>query len=310
MSEAVRLGMGSEFDIVRAMLERWGEVASGIGDDAAILAAPKTGQLVVSTDTSVENVHFRRAWLTPREIGYRAAAAALSDLAAMAARPLGLLLALSFPPDWLRDILEVASGIGEAVQFGGTRIIGGDLSEAAELVVGATVLGSANHPLSRSGAHPDDIIYVTGTFGGPLAALESWNAGREPVAECRARFAHPVPRLAEARWLAHHGASACIDVSDGIAGDLDHMAHASGVRINIDASLVPRLAASTVMDALRSGEEYELAVAAPTGMDTSSFEREFGIPLTAVGRVKSGEPGVDVYADGERVADLKGYSHF
>src|SRR5687768_2741478 len=109
--DAAAMGPGGEFDLVREMLARWGDAAVGIGDDAAVLAVPPGERLVVSTDAAVERVHFRRDWMTAAEIGYRAAAAALSDLAAMAARPLGIVVALALPREWIAEVGELAEGI-------------------------------------------------------------------------------------------------------------------------------------------------------------------------------------------------------
>nr|MBP9106641.1 hypothetical protein [Gemmatimonadaceae bacterium] len=131
----ISLASGKEFDLVRAMIARWGTAASGIGDDAAVLDLPPGERVVVSTDASVEGVHFRRDWLTATEIGYRATAAALSDLAAMAAAPRGLVVALGIPERWLPEVEALADGIGEAARLSGTPIVGGDVTRASELSV-------------------------------------------------------------------------------------------------------------------------------------------------------------------------------
>ena len=191
----VQLREGSEFDLVRRMLGRWGNLAQGIGDDAVLLDMAPQKRLVVSTDASVENVHFRRDWLQPREIGYRATAAALSDLAAMAATPTGILVALTLPESWKPEIDHIADGIGEAVSLASTRIVGGDLSEGRELAITVTVLGDVEHPLTRDAARAGDRVYVTAFLGGPAAALSALLDGRKPSKETRERFAHPLPAL-------------------------------------------------------------------------------------------------------------------
>ena len=310
MSSGAALGPGREFDLIRDLQRRWGTRAAGIGDDAATILVPPDELLVVSTDSSVEGIHFRREWLRPEEIGYRATVAALSDLAAMAAAPLGVVVALTVPERWLPDFHALADGIGDAVALVGTRIYGGDLVTGGELSLCVTVLGSAASPLRRDSARPGDGIFVTGSYGGPLAALGAWKGGREPPPQLRARFAHPVPRLREARWLAEHGAHACIDVSDGLASDLAHLAHASGVRLEIDLARLPVIGGMSAADAARSGEEYELALAASRELDTGAFAREFGIPLTCIGEVRPGSPGVDVTLNGRRVALPGGHDHF
>ena len=224
------LGTGVEFDAIRTMLQVWGARASGIGDDAAVLSLPAGESLVASTDASFEHVHFERGWLTPREIGARAAAAALSDLAAMAATPAGLLLALGVPPAWRSELDALAEGVGEVAAAVSCPIIGGNVSRAAELSLTVTVLGTSRHPLERSGARSGDALYVTGTLGGPGAALDALLRGATPRDVDRARFAAPQPRIAEARWLAERGARAAIDLSDGLLADAGHLAAASGVR--------------------------------------------------------------------------------
>jgi thiamine-monophosphate kinase len=310
MTHETALGPGREFDVVRELIARWGERASGIGDDAAVLDVPAGERLVVSTDSSVEHTHFRRDWLSAREIGYRAAAAALSDLAAMAAAPLGVVVALSCPESWLGELANVAEGIGDVVAHAGTHVVGGDLSSGKELVLAITVLGTARAPLERRGARPGDQVYVSGTLGGPLAALDALRAGGEPSPATRARFVHPVPRIREARWLASHGAHAMIDISDGLLGDAAHIAAASGVRLVLELDALPTIGDMRPEDAALSGEEYELLAVSPTDIDTSAFERDFGIPLTRIGRVDVGSPTVEAYVHGERVASRAGFSHF
>src|SRR5919202_449710 len=125
MTAAIALGPGREFDIIRGLLARWGARARGIGDDAVVLDVPAGERLVVSTDSSVEDVHFKREWLTPHEIAYRATAAALSDLAAMAAAPLGILVTLALPEPWLEQVSELADGIGDAARLADTHVLGG-----------------------------------------------------------------------------------------------------------------------------------------------------------------------------------------
>jgi thiamine-monophosphate kinase len=292
------LGAGREFDLVRDFVRRWGPLARGIGGDCAVLDLPVGERLVVSTDSSVEDVHFRRDWLAPAEIGYRAAVAALSDLAAAAARPRGLLLALTVPAAWRADAGRLADGVGEAARQAGCPIVGGDLTAGAVLSLTVTVLGSAREPLARRGAGAGDAVFVTGALGGPAAALREWLAGREPAAAHRARFARPVPRLAEARWLAAHGATAAVDLSDGLVADAGHVAAASGVRVRLAPERVPRAGGATLDDALGGGEEYELLVTAPASLDAAAFVAAFGIPLTRVGEVLAGgAPGVEARVD-------------
>jgi len=309
LGSPLALGPGREFDVVRGLLARWGELARGIGGDCAELQVPAGSRLVVSTDSSVEDVHFRRGWLAARDVGYRAAAAALSDLAAAGAAPLGLLLALTLPDAWRDELGEIADGVGDAARLAGAPIVGGDLSAGAALSLTLTVLGHAARPLSRGGARPGDALFVTGALGGPAAAVLAHGQGRVPEAGHQRRFARPVPRLAEGRWLGEHGATAAVDVSDGLAADARHIAAASGARLWLDVDRVPRVAGVELAQALAGGEEYELLVAAPDTLAVAAFDARFGVPLTRVGRVEA-------LAAGERAGvharvDLPGgHDHF
>ena len=305
------LGDGAEFDAIRAMLEEWGPRASGVGDDAALVAVPAGEQLVVSTDASVEGVHFKREWMSAVEIGERAASAALSDLAAMAATPLGILLALAVPERWQDELPDLARGVGLAASRARCLIVGGNLTRGTELSLTLTVLGCTAAPLRRAGMQVGDRLYVTGRLGGPAAALRALLAGSAPSLADHIRFVAPTPRLDEARWLAEQGAVAAIDISDGLLADAEHLARASGVTVAIDMSTVPRVDGVTPDEAAASGEEYELLVAVPAGMaiDTGAFDREFGLPLTFIGRAvaASSQP---VLVERDTVAGARGHDHF
>lgn len=302
------LGPGGEFDAIRTLVARWGDCAVGIGDDAAIVDVPRGERLVASVDSAVENRHFRREWLTPREIGHRAVTSALSDLAAMAAKPLGVLIALAVPPAWREQLLELGDGIADAVVSADTVIRGGNISTGTELSLTTTVLGTAFRPLARSTARAGDRVYVTGALGAPHAALRLLERG-SPPGEYRERLARPTARLREAEWLARHGASAAIDISDGLVGDLRHVAAASAVGISLDAARVPCVRGVDVEEALAGGEEYELVVTTPVGFDVAAFEQRFGVPLTEIGAVSAMRPG-EVRVIGARVAHTSGHDHF
>ncbi|HEX6575541.1 MAG TPA: AIR synthase related protein, partial [Gemmatimonadaceae bacterium] len=141
------LGPGGEFDAVRRMLERWGPRARKVGDDAAVISTIGDRSLVASTDASVEGVHFKREWLTPFEIGYRAAASALSDLAAMGSKPLGMLVAMGIPEEWRSELDAISDGIGDAAGEVDAPILGGDTTRSTELTLTITVLGTVRDPL-------------------------------------------------------------------------------------------------------------------------------------------------------------------
>ena len=306
------LGRGREFDAIRTLLARWGDRAVGVGDDAAIVRVPRGDTLLASVDTAIENRHFREDWLSPHEIGFRAVTAALSDLAAMAAQPLGILVALALPERWSAHLPAIADGIADAVTVAATTILGGNLAAGDHLSLTTTVLGSAFAPLRRNGLRPGDTVYVTGRLGGPGAAVAAWNSGHRLHDAHRQRFAHPVARLREARWLADRGATAAIDISDGLAADLEHLAAASAVGLDIDLDLVPLLdGVNGPVAGAASGEEYELVAGGPGSapLDTSDFERTFGTPLTAIGRAVPRESGLVFRRGAERVAKPAGYDH-
>jgi thiamine-monophosphate kinase len=305
----IDLGPGAEFDLVRTLLTQWGKAAQRIGDDAAIIDVPRGERLVVSTDTSVEGIHFQRDWLSSFEIGYRATAASLSDLAAMAARPLGILIALTLPKGDKDEAREFATGIREGASAVMCPIVGGDLSSGSDLSLTITALGSAARPLARSGAKPGQSVYVTGRLGGPASAVRAWRAGKEPNESDRARFASPVPRIEPAIALTERGATSGIDISDGLTADLSHVAAASKVGIEIDADSIPRVEGVTATQAASSGEEYEIVVTAPK-IDTRQFSEEFGLELTEIGRVVAGAPGVTLLQGGKPITAPAGFDHF
>lgn len=318
------LGPGREFDLIRRFLRAQGEpsadVEVGSGDDCAVLDA---GRIALSIDLAIEGIHFRREWLTPEEIGYRAAAAALSDLAAIAARPVGLLAALAATSADAEEIgPSIMRGVLHAAAEAGAAVIGGDLTRSpGPIVLDVAVAGSVERPALRSGARPGDAVWVTGRLGGAAAAVAAWRDGIEPEADARAAFARPAMRLEEARWLADRGiVHAMIDVSDGIAGDAAHLAAASGARIVLDASDIPLHAALAQLEparalelALRGGEDYELLFAAPPGVTEAhalEFTRAFGVPLANVGSVVPGTGVTLRRAGGEEEPLAGGFDHF
>jgi len=298
-----QLRAGAEFDAIRELVARWGPLARGIGDDAALLDVPRGDKLVASVDACIEGQHFRRGWLTPREIGYRAVAAASSDLAAMAARPSAVLLSLVVPDQWRGTLAEIADGIGDAVSVTGAHIVGGNVARGELLEITTTVLGSVRGPLRRDGARAGDRIYVTGQLGAPGAALDALLAGKHPPADQMARFAAPVPRISEAIWLAARGATSATDISDGLSADAANIEAASGVTLAMNIERIPAWPGVTRERALRSGEEYELLVTGP-GLDCAEFEARFGLPLTEIGVVQAGD------SDNASLPRAPGFDHF
>ena len=257
-----------------AELERRGLIA-GVEHDAAIV-----GGLVVTQDALVEGVHFRLDRLTWRELGFRAAAVNVSDLAASGAVPEGLLVSLALPGETeVDDVLAFYEGIAEA----GVAVVGGDTTAAPIACVSVTALGRAERVPGRAGAQPGDLLVVTGPLGGAGAAFRD------------GRYIRPPLRVDEGRELART-AHAQLDISDGIAVDVGHVARRSGVRCVVELERVP-LADGATVDDLGFGEDYELLAAV---VEPGRF--------AVVGRVEKGE-GVELLLRGEPY-DLLGWEHF
>lgn len=325
-----------EFDLIRDLLEKVNPAAGagagsdagtnaaegsgvwlGAGDDAAVLDG---GRLVLSTDLTVEDVHFRRNWVTFAEAGARAVTAAASDLAAMAAAPVAVLISLAVAPEEAQAVLsELGDGIKTALSELGVPLVGGDLAASpGPVVIDVTVVGKAEKPVRRSGAHAGDELWVTGVLGGSAGAVRAWRDGAEPDPSLRASFVRPTARIKEALWLVGRvQVRAMIDLSDGLAGDARHLAVASGVRIVLDLRLVPvhpDLPAEEAPSlAISGGEDYELCFVSPpgvTGPRADEFEERFGIGLTCVGHVEEGA-GVEIVGAADRQDHVTGgFDHF
>jgi thiamine-monophosphate kinase len=222
-------------------------------DDAGTVEVPGGGSIVVSVDSVVEGVHVDLALCSPADVGWKALMSALSDLAAMGARPLGALVALCVPGpgDDGELALGVMDGVAEASGASGCPVVGGDVSAAGELMVSVTVLGTVDGgvPVGRAGAADGDAVLVTGPCGGSAAGLR--NGGGDA-------YRRPVARLAEGTLARLGGAHAMIDVSDGLALDLHRLADASGVGFRLGS--IPVAEGATLDEALGGGEDYELLV--------------------------------------------------
>ncbi len=314
---ATPLGPGPEFDRIRALGLALGTAGADLGDDCAFLP----DGWCASTDLAVEGVHFRRDWLDLEEIGWRAAGAALSDLAAVAARAEAVLVALAAPASIdSADLGAVMRGVGGAASAVGARVVGGDLSRGPSLALAVTVLGRSTAPVRRRGARPGDGVWVSGALGGSRAALAAWEAGRVPSAAARRRFAHPVPRLELGLALGRAGATAMLDVSDGLAADAGHLASASGVGLVVELERVPvdpaveaeaaAIGQPPAWFAAAGGEDYELLVTLPADFERVAADRAIlaEVPLTRIGRVTL-VGGLHLTWGGADVA-IVGFDHF
>lgn len=292
-------------------------VLTGIGDDAAVLAAP-AAPLVVTVDASVEGTHFRRDFVALADIGFRAFQAAASDLAAMGARPLAAVSALTLPRDFsASELAELTRGQAEASRVTGCPLVGGNVARSELLTLTTTVLGTAERPLPRSGARPGDDCWLVGDVGLAAAGLALLQRGsrRNGSAEQLCVRAWQRPRALIARGLGLvRVAHAAIDVSDGLAGDAAHLASASGcrlvleehaVRATLTAALVTvalRLGKDPLGLALYGGEDYALVAAGPRAARPRWARR--------IGRFERGR-GAFLESDGERRAPLGGgFDHF
>ena len=294
-------------------------VVLGIGDDGAVLTPRAGEELVVVTDTMVAGRHFPDD-LAPADIGYRALAVNVSDLAAMGATPLWFQLALTLPaidPPWVRDFAE---GLGEAARAYRLELTGGDVTRGA-LTITVTAIGAvaAGAALTRSGARPGDAVFVSGTLGEAGLAVEA-DAGRlQPpdaatLSRWRDRLARPPARVTlGARLLGL--ATAAIDVSDGLVQDLGHIARRSDVAVVLERAALPVAdpdLPEAVHMALTGGDDYELAFTAPAADEARIRRLAAPVPVTRIGRVDVGGPSVTVLApDGRALAvGPGGYSHF
>lgn len=294
------------------------DVLLGIGDDAALLQAPPGEVLVVSTDTLVAGRHFPRD--TPAEaVGWKALAVNLSDIAAMAATPRWVTLALTLPEVPERWLHAFAQGFATLARQYGVCLVGGDTTQGP-LSITMTVLGSVplGQALRRSGAKAGDALAVTGTLGDAALALQHWQQGRAVIPALRQRLDCPSPRLQEG--LALRGlATAGLDVSDGLAGDLGHILHASGVGATLFAEALPRSAefdAHAGDDALslqlHGGDDYELLLTIPPQHLAEARLRlsALGTPLTVIGTIQP-EPGLRLRHNGYvQTLEARGYQHF
>jgi len=326
----------SERALIGALNRRFGPpppgVILGIGDDCAALALEGPDYLLWTVDTLVEGVHFDLAFTSLEQLGWKALAVNLSDIAAMGGEPRYALLSLGWPPRRDRSqALSLADGLARAAREFGAAIIGGDtVASPVGLTLTVTLTGvvPAGQMVRRSGARPGDLVYVTGVLGEAAAGLEVLKRGlaldrdlREALVEAHLA---PRPQLKAGRLLAREGlATAMIDVSDGVATDLSHLCQASSVGARIEAAAVPvsprlkaaapRLGLDPLRLALTGGEDYQLLFTSPPQAAPSlalAFSRAGLAPPRALGEITAAPGVLLVTAAGEQDISWQGYDHF
>lgn len=291
-----------------ARLPQGREVLLGPGDDAAVVATPD-GRVVTTTDMLVENRHFRRDWSEPDDVGHKAAAQNLADVAAMGARPIAVTVALGVPPDlpaaWA---LRFADGMRDECAKAGASVVGGDIVRAEMVIVAVTALGDleGRPAVTRAGARPGDVVGVCGRLGWAEAGFSLLAQGFDEPGEMVAAHRRPDVPYQEGPAAARLGATAMCDVSDGLLADLGHVAHASGVRIDLDPEALeaegPLREAARVAGgdplrwALTGGDDNALVATFPRGTALPPPWRavgavEKGSGVVVAGRPYRGEPG-------------------
>ena len=288
----------------------------GIGDDAAVLRIPAGHEVLVTTDFTIEGVHFRREWHRPEVVGWRCLTRGLSDIAAMGGEPQAAFLSLALggdvPQKWvegfLKGLLELAGKYEVPLAGGDTAQSAGGI-QADIIMVGSVPKGKA---VLRSGAKPGENVYVTGSLGGSAWALARLREGRRLGAEGTRHF-RPEPRVEVGRWLREKGiASAMIDVSDGLSTDLEHICQESHLGADIEMDTIPRARCGRGKDveleyALHGGDDYELLFTSARALPA----KVEGVPVTKIGRTTR-KPGMRLVSEEGKASTLevRGWEHF
>jgi thiamine-monophosphate kinase len=283
-----------EFGLIARVIDRLAgspAVLLGPGDDAAVVATPD-GRVVATTDVLVDGVHFRRDWSSAYDVGRKAAAANLADIAAMGARGTALLVGLAAPADLpVAWSLELTDGLRDEAELVGAAVVGGDVVRSESLVISVTALGDLDgrEPVTRAGAQPGDVVVLAGELGRSAAGL-GLLAGGARDGELVEAHRRPTPPYEMGPVFALAGATSMCDVSDGLVADLGHIARASGVHIDLDP-------ADELF--LTGGEDHALVATLPSGVAVPDGAR-------VIGRVLAGEPRVTVAGE----PATGGWDHF
>lgn len=314
----------------------------GIGDDAAVVEPERGALEILTTDASVEGIHFDRHFSSPRDIGWKALASSVSDVAAMGGAPRLALLSLALPADFpAADLDALLDGFVDMARDARVTLAGGNITRSpGPLMIDVTVTGSARprRVLTRGGGRPGDVLYVSGAVGAAFAGLE-WlrgSAGPSPLptadtrlpedaglSECVQRYRRPIPRVRLGALLGRNrAASACMDLSDGLADAIEQLAVASGTGASIDAEALPVPAAARrvfeergrdpFVAAIAGGDDYELLIAVPKrarGRFATVQRQARGVPLTRIGELTK-EPGARLLRGGHAEPLPSGFVHF
>lgn len=295
-------------------------VITGIGDDCAVLRLPPGHELLVTTDFSLEGVHFRRDWHSPESVGHRCLTRGLSDIAAMGGVPIAAFLSLALPPKLAQAWVDrFISGLLKLAREFKVTLAGGDTSQSRSgILADIVVLGSLprGKAVLRSGARSGDRIYVSGTLGGPAAALNLISSGRKLRSHQSVKHFFPVPRVKVGSVLREKKiASAMIDISDGLSTDLNHICKESSVGAEIWEEAIPRATLGKpplpveLKYALHGGEDYELLFTTPRGVRVPT--RISGVPITCIGTITSRKQLSIVNKAGiRRKLEVRGWEHF
>ena len=310
----------NEFDLISRLSGRLpappAEVVVPIGDDCAVVRLGDT-LWAAAADMLVEGRHFEASWASPGDVGYKAVAVNVSDVAAMGGMPRFVLASGGGAEPGIT--LGCMEGIFEACEAFGVYPLGGDTTGSPALVVDVAILGELRGPpVLRSGARPGDLVAVTGELGASAAGLLALMDGDGGPERLIRKHLRPEPRVLAGLAAARLGAHAMIDLSDGLASDVRHVAKGSGVGCRIDLGLLPvaedtreyasALGRDPKILAATGGEDYELLISAPEGV-MHKLAAESGVPVTVVGEVVPGDEVVFL-KDGEPVEDLSGWDHF